>query len=208
MKFRNLKTEMNNTKQGFSVVELAVVMGIFMLLTTAILVNHGRFGSSILVGNLAYDIALSVRQAQVFGLSVKEYEAGTGEFHDGYGVHFSGADDLSYVLFADRNMPPNLRYDAGLGCGVVGDECIEKFTITGGNKIKDLCGILTGGVEKCVSTGDINYLDIIFIRPDPDAELRSNVIGDMYSSVRITIVSPRNEERDILIYVTGQISVK
>ncbi len=47
------------------------------------LANHERFNSSILLDSLAYDIALSIREAQVYGLSVRGINA---DFQVGYGV--------------------------------------------------------------------------------------------------------------------------
>ncbi|MFC1733488.1 hypothetical protein ACFL6I_24580, partial [candidate division KSB1 bacterium] len=77
-----------NINSGFSMIELVVSTGIMIMITMVVLVNHAAFGGNILVGSLAYDVGLSIRQAQVFGLSVREFGIGTGTFDVGYGVHF------------------------------------------------------------------------------------------------------------------------
>ena len=73
-----------------------MVIGIFIVITGVVLANNAQFNSSVLLGKAGYDIALSVRQAQVYGLSTQSY---AGEFQVGYGVDFQGA--TQYLLFAD-----------------------------------------------------------------------------------------------------------
>lgn len=194
---------------GFTIIELIVTVSIFSLLTTLILVNHSKFSGAILLENLAYDVALSVREAQVFGLSVKEFEVGSGQFQQGYGVHFdtSTLPITEYVLFADRNQgifPPNGKYDPA-SCGGSEPECIEIFTIQKGNIIKEFCATTAGGVEKC-SPSDIDYLDIMFVRPNPDAIIQTNLL-ESYASARIIIKEPKGREREVEVFITGQISI-
>jgi len=197
-----------------TLVELLASIAIFSILFGIIMSHHARFGGAVLLNNLAYDIALSLRQAQVYGLSVKEFETGSGQFHTGYGIHFARTSPTTYILFADRDPAgpglPNNRYDAVPACGVVGSECIESFTLGRGNRIADACGILPGGAEECFSDAGlsprVNFLDIIFVRPDPDALLVSNR-GSAYASVRVTVVSPEGITQDIFTRITGQISV-
>ena len=84
------------SKDAFTLIELLVVMAIFSVISLLILANHSRFNSSVLLGSLAYDMALSVRQAQVYGVSVQTFNA---NFQVGYGVHFTTGN--SYIFFAD-----------------------------------------------------------------------------------------------------------
>lgn len=203
-----------STQAGFTLVELLASMAIFAVLFGIIMAHHARFGGAVTLNNLAYEIALSVRQAQVYGLSVKEFEPGTGEFHDGYGVHFDRTSDTTYVLFADRDpdgggpLLPNNTYDPNPGCGAIGSECIEQFTIGRGNRITDICAAPSFVPDHCFSTADIDFLDILFLRPDPDAVIISDATPPGgYSSATITVVSPEGITQDIVTRVTGQISV-
>ena len=68
------------TTTGFSLVELIVVMGIFTIMTSIVIFNYGRFSSNLIVTNLAYESALAVRQAQVYGISVKNTSGDGGNF--------------------------------------------------------------------------------------------------------------------------------
>jgi len=193
----NPKPYNREPKGGFSLVELLVSVAIVTVITTVVLVKHSQFSGNILIENLAYDVALSIRQAQVFGLSVREFGVGSGTFDIGYGVHFDSGVNDSYILFADRNR--NSVYDGS-------QEIVEVFTLRRGNTIAQLCGVLPNRTEKC-SPGGIAYLDIVFERPDPDAIIKSDVAADTYTTARITVRSPRGVERNVVVIFTGQISV-
>lgn len=181
--------------RGFSLIELLVVTGIFAVITGVVLANNAQFNSSVLLGNAGYDIALSVRQAQVYGLSTQSY---SGDFQLGYGVHFQGS--TQYVLFADRNN--DKRYD------IEEDEVVQQYTLGRGHTILRFCGVKSDSTEEC-SDGPaaLTHLDIGFLRPNPDA----TVTGDSptpYSTAKIVIQSRAEETRTITIQSTGQISVK
>ncbi|HJL55718.1 MAG: prepilin-type N-terminal cleavage/methylation domain-containing protein [Candidatus Pacebacteria bacterium] len=193
-----LKVSGKKNQKGFSLVELIVAVAIFLIITSIILVKHSEFSGTLLIENLAYDIALSVRKAQVFGLSVREFTAGSNEFNVGYGVHFDSASNNTYIFFADRNR--NEKYDDS-------SEILEIFTLRKGNIVSEFCGTLSNGTEKC-SPSDISFLDIVFERPNPDAIIKSNLSGDEYASSKITVTSPQGTQWNINIVLTGQISVQ
>ena len=182
-------------RRAFTLIELLVVMGIFGIISTMILANHSRFNSSVLLGSLAYDIALSVRQAQVYGLSVQTFNSG---FQVGYGIHFSSV--TSYFLFADTNATK--KYEEGV------DSIIQTYSVGQGHSVKRFCAFNTLAQSTCSDDGDtpITYLDVVFLRPDPDANISSNNPG-YTSSAKVTVTSPSGETRSITIASTGQISV-
>ncbi|MEX0652403.1 MAG: prepilin-type N-terminal cleavage/methylation domain-containing protein [Candidatus Paceibacterota bacterium] len=185
--------------RGFSMVELVVTTGIMLMITSVVLVNHAAFGGNILVGALAYDVGLSIRQAQVFGLSVREFGVGTGTFDIGYGVHFDIDSNTSYRIFAD--VDKNNTFD-------VSDGTEEVFSIGQGFSIAKVCATSVASIELCSDVDDISTLDITFIRPDPDALIRVN--GDaatVYQSARVVVRSPKGNERQVTVESTGQISI-
>ena len=182
---------------GFTMVELMVSAGILVIISSLVLVQHARFSGNLLISNLAYDMALTLRQAQVYGLSVREFGTGSGEFDIGYGVHFDQATPTSYVLFVDRDKN-------GLYGGST--ENVEIFTLRQGNFIRDFCATLPSGAEKC-SGSSFTTLDIVFVRPNPDAHIRSDIVGDLYESARTTVESRQGVTRTIDVVATGQISV-
>ena len=193
--------------KGFSLVEMLASIAIFTIITTVVLVGHSNFSGGLLIENLAYDIALSIRRAQVFGLSVREFGASDSEFDIGYGVHFDSANDDLYIFFADKQAPKYIGYEIGYDDA---SENVEIMTLGKGNKILKICAILQDSVEKCSTdiNGAITSLDIIFQRPNPEAIIKSNIQNDVYASAKVTIQSPKETTFDINTLITGQISVE
>lgn len=55
--------------KGFTLIEFVVIISIFAIMAGVALVNFSGFRTNIGLNNLAHDIALTIRQAQVFGWS-------------------------------------------------------------------------------------------------------------------------------------------
>jgi len=185
--------------RGFSLVELVVVAGIITLLSMALITKQNKFDSTILLRGLAYEVALSIRQAQIYGLSIKESAQGSGNFGVGYGIHFSSANQTSYILFADVN--GNAVYDGE-------SESVEVFTVRRGYRIASACATLSSGAERC-APGELVSLSVAFKRPDPDSLIRSDIAGETYGSARIVILAPDGtSSRTVSVESTGQIAVE
>ena len=183
--------------RGFSLVELLVTISILVVITSIVLVNQNRFGGNIMLSNLAYQAALTIRQAQTYGLAVREAGAGTGNFSGAYGVHFSSANLTQLIVFVDSD---------GSGKYTDASENVVISNISGANRIASFCGTLAGGTQKC--NPEITSLDVLFRRPDPDAIIKSDIVGDTYGSALITFISPQGLTRNVYVAVTGQISVQ
>src|SRR3989344_7878132 len=148
-------------QKGFTLIELMVTVGIFVLMTGLILARYGSFNQGILLTNLAYDVALTIRSAQSYGLNVKSVPNSSvnfsNEFNYPFGVHFK-KDSKFFILFADADVDG--RFDSG--------EDISTTNIKRGSKVGILC---VGTESSCDSS--INTLDIAFKRPDPVAHIQS-----------------------------------
>lgn len=180
-------------KKGFTLVELLVSIAIFTIITSVAVLNHSSFNSSVLLTNLAYEIALSVRQAQFYGIVVKQ--SSTGSFDAGYGIHFDlGSSPSSYVLFEDR-APQDHLYNTG--------EAIETYKIQKGNTIGKIVLTTASG------TSSQSVVDISFIRPNPDTFIRYGALtSNIASRAEVCVFSPGGtNKRKIIIEATGQISV-
>lgn len=154
--------------RGFTLIELLVVSMIIVLITAFVLFRQQGFNSSTLLRSLSYSVALSMRQAQVYGVSVRESAAGSGVFAGGYGVYFGNSglvDSSHYLLFADAN--GNGQYEAGEG--------LPRFTIGNGRGtdylIKNICAHSIVSGDQCGSgtATTITSLTAYFRRPNPDA---------------------------------------
>lgn len=189
--------------RGFTLIEMLVVTGIIALISGLVLVNNNRFGGVVLLQNLAYDIALSIRQAQIFGISVQRFNS---SFGSAYGMHFvptSGLSTDSYQLFADAIQPPDGLYDCPQP-GTANCELVQSTTISQGFKIQRLCATPPGQSEEC----GLASLDITFQRPEPDAFIRSPAYAGLNESARVEVVSPRGDVKSITVEANGQISVR
>ena len=180
---------------GFTIIELIVTTAIFALITTLMLVKDSQFNNSVKLGNLAYEIAIAVRQAQVFGTGVKEF--GSGNFNVGYGIHFDIANGKNFVFFADEN--GNGSYDGST-------EMIELINMRGNNFVSKFCVFRSNGDETC-SESD-SKLDVIFKRPNHNAIISTNLGLGLYESARIFLSSTTGDEKSVLIKYVGQISVE
>lgn len=179
--------------RGFTLLELLVIMSVMLAVSSLVLMRHKEFRANILLRSIAYEVALTIRQAQVYGLGIKEYQGISDPllaFQIGYGAHFETATPTTFILFAD--LDDDRTYVAA------SDNIIQLLTLTGGNTIVDLCA----GAGVNVGCGRTT-LDIVYERPEPDAYISAS-----QGTATIRIQSPNNEERVVSASITGQILVQ
>ena len=174
-----------------------VTLSLFVVLTTIVLFSNSKFNGSILLTNLAYDVAITIRQAQTFGVNVRESE---NSFQHAYGVHFDISNSKQFILFADDNPSINDVYGGDYKYVSSGsDAIIDTYNIKRGNYISQICI-----PSDCL----ITKLDIAFKRPNPDAKIIVNG-NTSVTQATITISSADgNSSRNIVVNSTGQISVE
>ncbi len=208
--------------RAFTLIELLVVTGIMVVVSGIILASNSQYGGKVLLQNFAYDLALSIRQAQVYGISVQRFGSGeSANFSNGYGMHFdltSASNATSYLIFADA-ITVNGLYDGVVGCPQStgsGTEFVQCSSIGRGYAISKLCA--PAGADATLCT-EVNRLDILFKRPEPDACISANSISNVtivngvqqcapiYSSARIVVRSPRGDTMSISVQANGQIAV-
>lgn len=183
--------------RGFTLIELLVTLSLFVVLTIIVIFSQSKFNGSILLTNLAYDVALTARQAQSFGVNVRENtldnSSGTS-FKHAYGVHFNTTDTKHFILFSD-SVGGDGKYDSGA------DSLVNKYSIKRGSYISDIC---VGVSPSCSS---VNTLDITFLRPNPDAIIKSDISSADANEAKITISSSDEKTRTVIVNATGQISI-
>jgi prepilin-type N-terminal cleavage/methylation domain-containing protein len=191
--------------RGFTLIELLVSVGIFAMMTALLVSKYGNFNQSVLLTNLAYDVALTLRTAQTYGVSIRGQGTGDASFLYGYGVHISdqAGENQRLTFFAT----PTIVDDVYDGKNVDGDLEISRYAIKRGARVSDVCA----GTEANCQNVAIN-LDITFKRPDPNAVI---CIGAAPPSMecnkefaKITLEGTDGSLRHVTIRKNGQISVE
>jgi prepilin-type N-terminal cleavage/methylation domain-containing protein len=196
-------------RNGFTLVEMLVSLSIVAVIMLTVLFNYSSFNDRLALSSAAQELAVSIRQAQTYGLTVREVKSNTGLFDKAYGVYFNKNDPSNYYLFVDSLLvdPANKKYDVGSGtCGSVTTECVEKLTLRNGVIISNVCNAST-----CSPGGSV-VMNVSFTRPNPDANIIfTNNAGTTLSGPSLTgkveLTSPKGKKLTITIEGTGQILV-
>lgn len=209
-------------QRGFTLIELLVVCAIIVVITALVLIDSNKFGGSVTLENFAYDVALTIRQAQVYGIAVERFGTnctpapGSTCFASGYGMNFKLSTPSTYLLFADEDGTG--VYDPS----VSPSEIVDSDSIQQGYAITGLCVIPNTAITaKCQP---VNEIDILYIRPEPEAYISSGGNGSPGGSytmtscyqnahycnyeAQITLTAPKGDQRTVVVDATGQISVQ
>lgn len=192
------------TSGGFTLIELLVSVSIFVFMTTFLVFKYGNFNQTVLVINAAYDIALTIRSTQSYGLNVKQSIVTPSptlqeSFQKPFGVHFTKGDS-TFFTFNELSIPP----DYIVTSGVTEDPILNTSTIKKGIVVSDIQAICADGIQS-----SYNSVDISFKRPDPDAIIRIN--QDKTSKcqfVKIIVKAPDGSAKSIVVRGTGQIAIE
>ena len=193
------------TSPAFTLIEMMVVLTIVMIITATVLVSSNQFNGSILLRSLASQIGLSIREAQLYGVSVKQVSGASADqaFNTVYGVYFGAAaapSGGSYSVFADND---NNQQDNGTS------EDVEIFHIPKGFSISSVCVAKSSGGSYCPPISTTGWLSIMFKRPDPNAHFYTDADSSdaTYSGATIVVKSPSGATRTVSISSTGLIAI-
>jgi prepilin-type N-terminal cleavage/methylation domain-containing protein len=231
--FHNKKIQawINKRNRGFSLLELLVVILIALILSTVTLLNFPLFSARQSLQVSAEEIAQTIREAQIYGISIK---AADGSINPAphYGIFVSAANTAitnpiytnKIILFVDKN--DSGQYDAGTGvCGSATTECTKEILVKDPNLIFTLCYNQTGlpidilkpdTADKGYLCGNSTYeaiktVTVLFKRPNTEPEIkvvstRGSIITPI-NYVKIVISGPDTVQKSIYISRIGQIAV-
>ena len=184
---------------GFTLIELMIVISIVGVLSLVVMFNYSTFNDRLALSSAGQEMAIAVRQAQVYGLNVRE--SSSGNFTSAFGVFIDPVSSPStYYIFADKD--GNDLYDVGNGCGTALTECVEAIAIRNGVRITSINTLLG-----CIGN---RSLHITFLRPNPDAiitfaNLGGNSVCLLQPNAQIVLTSPKNSTLTVNVESTGQV---
>lgn len=196
MIFANYKAHksLSSRLSGFTLIELIVTISIFVFMTALVLSRYNDYYSGTIFKNLAYDIAITIREAQSYGISVK---VRTDNFSKAYGVYFPGSSGPQNFALTS--------YD------------INSYT----SGVSERDYILKHGAvfsQLLVSVDDATYtsaneLAIIFQRPNPEAIICAKVGVEAqnctgYKYAKIVLKAVNDSTITVKVNTTGQISIE
>jgi Tfp pilus assembly protein FimT len=161
---------------AFSLVELLVSISIIVVVLSVVMVRQSAFNGSVLLRNQAYEIAFSLRQAQL--LAVSGINAGATTARQQYGLNLNKniGSNQTYQVFQDKDADGQM--DVGDAYGQIGriDRrfVIRDVTNASGTSLMGLSGIQ----------------NVYFLRPNFDA-IFENGNSVVYNAGPIYIVISR-----------------
>ena len=184
-----------NNKSGFTLFELLISMAIIGIVTAIVVLRYGAFYSSVLLKSQAYELALDIREAQVFAVSTRLQFS---EYREEYGIYLDTSLPNTYQLFLDNGTSEPAAYNED-------EEIGNTFVIDSRFRISGIC------VNDCSQT--VSNLSLSFKRPNFDtiaAYRNESGVAVQVNNARIEIQSVVDEEAIMAVEVTatGQISVK
>ncbi|MDB5244414.1 MAG: hypothetical protein JWN18_284 [Parcubacteria group bacterium] len=208
--------ESTSTSRGFTILELLVVLGIITVITAVAITSQSSFNKSLVLSNTAYDLALSIRSAQTFGIGSRLTTPGVGGVSNaGYGIYIKknglqSTPITTYTIFADISPAcaggslPNCKPGNGIYDG--SDPIIQTFTLGNGVKISDFC-VYDGSPHCAWSSGSsASSVDIVFTRPNADPVIKSDATGgNSEQKAYITLMSTQGTTRYVCVTSMGVI---
>jgi len=210
MQLKKSLEQFHNKNQGFSLLEVLITAAIIGIITSIVAVKYGSFNNVVLLKNQAYEVALDLREAQVFAVSSS---GRSDQFREDYGLYFSTNNPQQYILFQDQGTTiENGRnvayYDVDL------NEMIGMpHNVDSRFKLKRICVNIVSTSNLCPI--ELNDLAITFKRPDFDSQFASVDGGSKgvgaISNARLEFTNSFETDasvRTVIVSSVGQIAVQ
>ncbi len=197
-------------EKAFTLIELMVTVAIATVLMSIVAFDYSTFNDKLALSSAGQEMAIATRQAQSYGVNVRESGVGTGNFNYSYGIYFiPSLSPSDFYIFIDRDS--NGMFNDNIACGVANSECVERISLRNGVRITALSN--TSGCPAPYSSD--HSLHITFRRPNPDAIITFASGGTnplarclLQSDARVTLTSAKLRTLVLTVDATGQIYVQ
>ncbi len=202
---------------------MLVVLAIIVVVTAIALTSQSKFNQTLVLANTAYDVALSIRNAEIYGIGSRGL--GTSA-NTGYGVDFRTLPSSTFIFFADTYSNPgaadschptttpsapdakpgNCVYDSSRS------EAVQTYTLNNGIKVTNFCAV-KNGTTYCASGGgsSATVLDIVFARPNTSASISvrssTQTLAQNMDSACLTISSPTGAAKYVRVTAIGAVDL-
>ncbi|MBI2635284.1 MAG: prepilin-type N-terminal cleavage/methylation domain-containing protein [Parcubacteria group bacterium] len=173
----------NGMSKGFTLIEIMVVVSVIVVISAIVIFNIGLEKQNSALFRSAQKLSLDLRRTQSFALSSKNYK--TSGIPCGWGVHFTGANSTSYIIFADSAVLPDCS-DRDFIRAANGTEDFETINLESGIKISSLSG---------------NLSDAVFTPPDPIVRFTPD-----QALVTIVLMNKNSATRKVNVNKAGLVS--
>ncbi len=157
------RSQRSSVTYGFTLIELLISAAIITIVTSIVLVRFNAFDSTVLLKSLAYEVGTSVREAQIYSVSVVNMSGSSSAFRYPYGLHFID-NDLSYTFFSynDTGTPGEIPTFSGP------DPVTSIRTLPFGSslQLRKICAVGSGIACTQANADLITSVDISFRRPE------------------------------------------
>ena len=182
-------------RAGFSLLEVIISLAIIVIIVSILLVQYEAFNSEVLLRSQAYEMALSIREAQVQAVSVLGARA---DFRQEHGIYITRATPDRYQFFVDSDTADPVVYDAG-------EEVGAPLYLDARYQISRIC------INNNNCGTEVSELTVYFDRPDFDAYFTTRDYSGSITNAEIHItpvLGASASERVVAISSTGQITVQ
>lgn len=199
---------LSHKRRGFTLVELVVVCGIIAVIMTVVVFNSRKMNDGLALKTAANEVSLAMRQAQNFGISVRE--ASPGQFNAPYGVWFDLLNPTNIFIYSDNNN--NRAYNGSWDCAG-SDECRERIPLRAGVRINRMCTTYMNDVLTCFASNFRSSV-LTYVRPNPEPVIKtfdtSNVeITGPWKKFYLELVSQQGTMMYVVTdSVSGQITIQ
>ncbi len=177
--------------QGFTFIELAVVMFITVLLSAALVLGTSTAGTKMALKRAAYDLAQNLREVQEMSMSAKKFDCDVG-MTSTVGLH-AKQKEKSYVLFADCSQNP------------------DKYTFENTSQDRVLKEVyLESGVKICKidAPAPKSKANICFVPPDPIVNLNGEAIDNLEVIIDLCLESDEDIIKRVIVNSVGMIEIE